>query len=67
MRKGLDGRSRDDDGRIRAKNGATLVKRLRETYGPDFAPDVRADMKLDTLLDRNATTSLSQLRKRSAQ
>jgi hypothetical protein len=64
MTNGLDGRSRDENGRIRAKNGATLVKHLRDTYGDDFASGVRSDMKLDTLLDRTGAKSLSQLRKR---
>ena len=64
MPRGLDGRARDEDGRIRAKNGATLVKHLRDTYGPDFAPGVRGDMKLDTLLDLTDTSSLTQFRKK---
>lgn len=65
MARGLDGRSRDENGRIRAKNGATLVKHLRDTYGNDFALGVRGDMKLDTLLDRTGAESLTQLRKRT--
>jgi hypothetical protein len=32
---------------IRRKNGATRVGTLRKTYGEDFAPGVRSDMKLD--------------------
>lgn len=64
MAKGLDGRARDENGRIRAKNGATLVKHLRDTYGDNFAAGVRGDMKLDTLLDRKDMDSLSQLRRR---
>jgi hypothetical protein len=49
---GLDHRCRDLDGEIRQKRGDTLVRTLRETYGPDFAPGVRGDMRLDTLRER---------------
>ncbi len=57
---GLDGRSRDDDGSTRRKNGNTRVDTLRETYGEDFAPNVRGDMHLNTLLERAGVESLSQ-------
>jgi hypothetical protein len=49
---GLDDRCRDMDGEIRQKRGDTLMGTLRKTYGPDFAPGVRSDMRLDTLRDR---------------
>jgi hypothetical protein len=49
---GLDDRCRDLDGEIRQKCGDTLVGTLRKTSGPDFAPGVRSDMRLDTLRDR---------------
>lgn len=49
---GLDERCRDLDGEIRQKRGDTLVSTLRKTYGPDFAPGVRSDMRLDTLRQR---------------
>ncbi len=55
----LDDRLRDQNGEIRRKNGNTRVDTLRETYGPGFAPDVRGDMHLDTLLDRTGANSLS--------
>lgn len=58
---GLDSRCRDENGEIRKKNGRTRVDTLRGTYGPDFAPEVRSDMKLDTLLDRTGADSLTQL------
>jgi hypothetical protein len=61
---GLDDRCRDRDGTIRRKNGTTRVDTLREIYGPNFAPDVRGDMKLDTLLDREQADSLSEYLKR---
>jgi hypothetical protein len=58
---GLHDRCRDLDGTIRRKRGDTLVGTLREDYGPCFAPDVRADMRLDTLLDRTGAESLNEL------
>jgi hypothetical protein len=61
---GLDGRSRDKDGEIRHKNGATRVETLRGTYGESFAQGFRSDMKLDTLLERTGRSSLSQLLKK---
>jgi hypothetical protein len=63
-RPGLDSRCRDKDGEIRHKNGATRVGTLRQTYGDNFAPGVRSDMKLDTLLDRTRSKSLSHLLKK---
>jgi hypothetical protein len=61
---GLDDRCRDRDGEIRRKNGSTRVGTLRETYGERFAPGVRSDMKLDTLLERRGASSLSELVKK---
>ncbi|TAM65592.1 MAG: hypothetical protein EPN48_18370 [Microbacteriaceae bacterium] len=61
---GLDGRGRDEDGRIRQKNGTTRVDTLRSIYGDDFASGVRGDMRLDTLLDRTGADSLSELLKK---
>lgn len=58
---GLDDRTRDDDGEIRQKRGDTLVRTLRQIYGPDFAPGVRSDMRLDTLRERFGGESLSQM------
>jgi len=58
---GLDDRCRDDDGEIRQKRGDTLVKTLRKTYGPDFAPGVRGDTTLKTLRERAGGESLSKL------
>lgn len=63
--KGLDGHCRDGNGEIRHKNGTTKVSTLRETYGENFAPDARSDMKLDTLLERTGSASLSQYIKKS--
>ena len=58
---GLDDRCRDRDGEIRQKRGDTLVSRLRKTYGPDFAPRMRGDMRLDTLRMRSGGESLSKI------
>jgi hypothetical protein len=40
------------------------VDTLRDTYGDGFAPDVRGDMHLDTLLDRTGANSLSDYLKK---
>lgn len=61
---GLDGRHRDVDGRISEKHGNTRVDTLRETYGEDFAPGVRGDAHLRTVLDRTGAPSLSKLLKK---
>jgi len=58
---GLDDRCRDRDGSIRQKRGDTLVGTLRRTYGDDFAPGRRSDMRLDTLLDQEQADSLNEL------
>lgn len=61
---GLDDRCRDQDGEIRRKNGNTRVATLRDTYGPGFAPGVRSDAKLSTVLARTGARSLSELAKK---
>jgi hypothetical protein len=61
---GLDGRHRDVDGRISEKHGNTRVDSLRETYGEGFAPGVRGDAHLRTVLDRTGARSLSDLLKK---
>jgi hypothetical protein len=60
---GLDGRHRDQDGRISAKHGNTQVSTLREIYGENFAPGVRSDAHLSTILNRTGSTSLSDYRR----
>jgi hypothetical protein len=57
---GLDDRCRDLNGEIRHKNGSTRIDTLRETYGPKFAEGRRGDMKLDTLLEKTRSNSLSE-------
>jgi hypothetical protein len=60
----LDGRHRDVDGTIDRKHGNTKVGTLREIYGEDFAKGVRSDAKLETLLERTQSTSLTDFLKR---
>lgn len=62
--RGSDDRCRDLDGEIRHKRGDTLVGTLRKTYGPDFAPGVRSDTRLDILRKRAGGESLSKLLKK---
>jgi hypothetical protein len=57
---GLDNRHRDKSGQTREKNGNTRVGTLRETYGDNFAPGRRSDMKLDNLLEETGSSSLSE-------
>lgn len=61
---GLDDRHRDENGQTRAKNGNTRVGTLRDTYGENFAPGRRSDMKLDTLLEQTGSDSLSDYLRR---
>jgi hypothetical protein len=56
---GLDERSRDHDGQTRMKNGNTRVDTLRNTYGDNFAPGIRGDAHLRTVLERTGSSSLS--------
>jgi hypothetical protein len=56
---GLDSRHRDVNGQTREKNGNTRVDTLRRTYGDDFAPGVRGDAQLRTVLERTNSNSLS--------
>jgi hypothetical protein len=60
---GLDGRERDANGQIREKNGNTLVRTLRQEYGPGFAEGQRSDTKLETLREKTGM-SLSQMVKK---
>jgi hypothetical protein len=61
---GLDERCQDVNGEIRRKRSDTLVRTLRETYGPGFAPGIRSDAKLGTVLDRSGSSSLSEYLKK---
>jgi hypothetical protein len=63
-RQGLDDRCRDQDGRIRQKNGNTRLDSLREIDGDDFGQGYRGDMHLRTLLDKTGAPSLSRYLRR---
>lgn len=63
--KGLDNRMRDQDGEIRRKRSDTLVKTLREEYGPQVAEGYRADAKLGTVLKKEGLESLTELLKKN--
>ena len=58
-RLGLDNRQGDNGAQIREKSGDTRIDRLRQTYGDSFAPGIRGDAHLKTLLDRTGSASLS--------
>jgi hypothetical protein len=55
----LDGRQRDQNGQIRAKNGATRLDTLRDIYGDNFAAGRRGDMKLDNYIADEGYDSLT--------
>ena len=57
---GLDNRHRDNSGQTREKNGNTRIDTLRETYSEGFAPGIRGDAHLRTLLERTGNRSLSE-------
>jgi len=57
---GLDQRCRDEDGTIRRKRSDTRIGSLRDEYGQDFAPGIRSDATLGTLLNRTGAESLSE-------
>jgi hypothetical protein len=58
---GLDSRHRDKNGEISRKHGNTLIRTLRETYGPGFAPGCDPNAKLSDCLHQLDEQSLSQL------
>lgn len=60
MTTGLDGRDRDENGRIREKNGTTRVDTLRQTYGEEFLREWRGDAHLETVRAETGK-SLSEL------
>lgn len=62
--KGLDDRMRDHDGEIRHKRRDTLVRTLRDEYGPNFAKGYRSDTQLGTVLEKEGVATLDQLLKR---
>jgi hypothetical protein len=58
---GLDNRHRDKDGRIARKHGNTLIRTLREKYGPDFAKGEDDYATLRVVLHSLDEPSLSKL------
>jgi hypothetical protein len=50
-------------GEIRAKRSDTLVRTLREEYGPQFAQGYRSDAQLGTVLANERLSSLHELLK----
>lgn len=66
-RPGLDNRHRDSDGQIREKKGETRIDSLRQIYGDSFAPGIRGDAHLSTLLERTGSNSLSDYLETAAQ
>jgi hypothetical protein len=63
-RKGLDGRMREQDGEIRKTRSDTLVRTLREEYGPGVAKGYRATTSLGKVLEREGLKTLDQLLKK---
>lgn len=61
MGQGLDGRSRDENGRIRAKRADTTVGTLADTY-PEFH-GLPPDKTLGELKQQLGTESLDQTRR----
>ena len=59
MPKGLDNRSRDEDGEIRHKRNDTLVRTVEAEYGVDLG--LRGDAKLKTALEQHDVPTLSKL------
>ncbi len=52
-------RSRNQNGELRQKRGDTHVSTIEKKYNKDF--DVRSDMHLQTLLEKEDVSSLDQL------
>ena len=65
-RPGLDNRHRDIGGQVREKKGDARIDSLREIYGDSFAPGMRGDAHLSTLLERTGSDSLSDYLKTAA-
>lgn len=63
LQKGLDGRQRDHSGAIRRKRSDTLVRTLREEYGPGFLAGYRPQTTLGAVLKKEGAGSLHELLK----
>jgi hypothetical protein len=66
-RPGPGNRERDRSAQIRENRGDTRIDTLRQTYGDSFAPGLRGDAHLKTLLDRTGSNSLSDYLKTTGQ
>ena len=66
-RPALDNCERDKSAQFLEKTGDTRIDTLRQTYGDSFAPGIRGDAHLSTLLDRTGSNSLSDYLKRTGQ
>lgn len=62
-KKGLDGRTRDEDGEIHKKRADTELGTLRKTY-PGLLPGERSDKTLGTIRKEHGDKSLSQIVKK---
>jgi hypothetical protein len=65
--RGLGNREGDNGEHIREKRDNTRIDTLRQTYGTTFAPGIRGDAHLKTLLDRTGRDSLSDYLKTTGQ
>jgi hypothetical protein len=61
------GHKPDTSGSVDENRGDTRIDTLRQTYGEGFAPGVRGDTHLKTLLDRTGASSLSEYLKTAGQ
>jgi hypothetical protein len=55
----LEDRARDSNGQFCERSSDTRIDSLRRVYGDSFAPGIRGDAHLKTLLDRTGSNSLS--------
>jgi hypothetical protein len=58
---GIDMRHRDKNDEISRKHGKTLIRTLRRTYGPGFAPNCAGYAKLSDCLTKMDEPSLTRL------
>jgi hypothetical protein len=57
----IDKRHRDRNGEISRKHGKTLIRTLRRTYGPGFAPSFAGNARLCDCLEKMDEPSLTRL------
>ena len=66
-RPGPAARAHENGARIVDQSGNTRIDTLRRTYGDSFAPGIRGDAHLQTLLSRTGSSSLSGYLKATGQ